>query len=197
MQNAVQLIRNEEFDKIRVVIIDDEVWFVAVDVCRVLGLKNIRQNLAKLDDDEKKRINLNEVSTNGVTNSVYNTYAIADAVSGGWIDNTVNVVNEAGLYHLIFMSKKPEAKKLRRWVFHEVLPSIRKYGFYSPTKETPVKQISDKSRRAIKKINDEYPDDDIEFLGITSESNGSGNQYCFGLSKDFALKLLDELAEEK
>ena len=75
------------------------------------------------------------------------------------------------------------------------MPSIRKYGYYFLKKETPVKQISAKSKLAIQKINEEYPEDDIEFLGITFESNGK--QYHFGLSKNFALKLLDELAEEK
>ena len=175
-KSLVQTFANEEFDNVRFVIIAGIIWFVAADVCRILDLKNHRDAVSRLDDDEKDYVE------------------ITDAIGR---NRKTLVVNESGLYALIFMSRKPRAKKFRKWVTSEVLPQIRKYGYYTLKKETPVKQISAKSRRAIQKINEEYPDDDIEFLGITSESNGSGNQYCFGLSKDFALKLLDELAEEK
>ena len=88
---------------------------------------SVAQNLANFPDDEKRSVIL---STNGVTNTVSNTYGTNDATSGGWIENRVTVVSEPGLYRLIFMSRKPEAEKIKRWVFHEVLPSIRKYGFY-------------------------------------------------------------------
>ena len=67
--------------KVRIVMIDSEPHFVVVDVAKILGIQNIRQNLTEFPDDEKKLIDLN-----GVTNSVYNTYAIAGAISGGWIE---------------------------------------------------------------------------------------------------------------
>ena len=170
MQNAVQLIRNEEFDKIRVVIIGDEVWFVAVDVCRVLDLKNPTMAIKQLDDDERAKYYLGRQGN-------------------AWI------VNESGLYSLIFMSRKPNAKKFRKWVTSEVLPSIRKFGYYSIKKSRLLDQMSDESKRVVKKINEEYPDDDIEFLGITIEPDENGSQCChyhFGFSKDFARKLIDD-----
>jgi len=83
-------------------------WFVAADVCAALDIKNSRQALAKLDDDEK-----------GVISS--------DTLGG---IQSIATVNEAGLYELIFRSRKPEAKNFKRWVKHTVLPTLRKDGLY-------------------------------------------------------------------
>lgn len=83
-------------------------WFVAKDVCEVLGIANSRDAVSHLDDDEK-----------GVAN--------ADTPGGA---QNISIVSEAGLYALIGRSRKPEAKEFRRWVTHEVLPSIRKHGGY-------------------------------------------------------------------
>jgi prophage antirepressor-like protein len=93
-------------------------WWVAVDVCNALGIKNSRDALNRLDIDEK------------------NTVGISDGIRG---NPNINVINEPGLYSLILRSNKPEAKKFKRWVVHEVLPTIRKTGGYSdkPAKETP------------------------------------------------------------
>ena len=126
MENQLQIFENEEFGKIRTLFIDGEIYFVATDVCRALDLGNTTMALLRLNDDEKKIIDLN-----GVTNTLNNIEGIADAVSGGWIKNEVNIVNEPGLYRLIFQSNKPNAVKFQRWVYHEVLPSIRKYGYYA------------------------------------------------------------------
>ena len=105
--NDIQVFDFED-NAVRVVDIDGEPWFVAADVARVLDIQNIRQNLNDLDDDEK---------------GVYNTYT-----PGG--TQEMRVINESGLYNLIFRSRKPEAKKFRKWVTAEVLPSIRKTGMY-------------------------------------------------------------------
>ena len=94
-------------------------------MCRILGLQNPRDAVSNLDDDEKSSIVLPK---NGVTNTV------------GWIENRVNVVNEFGLYRLIMASRKPAAKKFQRKVYHEILPSIRKYGYYSVNGEESVKK---------------------------------------------------------
>jgi prophage antirepressor-like protein len=88
--------------------IDGEVWFVAADVCALLGLDNPTKSIATLDEDEKL------------------TYPLRRA---GQL-RTVNLINESGLYALIFKSKKESAKKFRKWVTKEVLPSIRKKGVY-------------------------------------------------------------------
>lgn len=86
-----------------------EPWFVAKDVCDVLGLNNVSQALTRLDDDEKSSIILND-GTPGTP--------------------TKTIVSESGIYSLTIASRKPEAREFKRWVTHEVLPSIRKHGAY-------------------------------------------------------------------
>ena len=109
-----ELFEHEEFGQFRYIKRDEEIWFVAVDVCRALDIQNSRDVVAKqLDDDEK---------------GVATIYTLGGA-------QQMNIVSEPGLYRLIFMSRKPEAKKFKRWVTHEVLPAIRKYGYYSVKKE--------------------------------------------------------------
>ena len=93
---------------IRVAAQDGEHWFASADVCGLLKIRNPRSAVARLDDDEK-----------GVANN--------DTLGG---TQALSVVNESGLYHLIFRSRKPQAKAFRRWVTTEVLPSIRKTGSY-------------------------------------------------------------------
>ncbi|MED5050606.1 BRO family protein [Anoxybacillus rupiensis] len=94
-----------ESKEVRTVVVNGEIWFVAKDVCDVLEIKNPSDALKRLDEDERSRFNLGR-------------------------QGETNVVNEAGLYSLILGSKKPEAKAFKRWVTHEVLPSIRKTGGY-------------------------------------------------------------------
>lgn len=86
-----------------------EPWFVAEDVCNILGLENSRKATAELDPDEK------------------NTVTISDGISG---NPNKTIISEPGLYKLIMRSRKQEAKEFQRWVTHEVLPSIRKHGAY-------------------------------------------------------------------
>lgn len=88
-----------------------EPWFVAKDVCDVLELSNVGQALARLDDDEKSSITLND-GTPGNPNKA--------------------IVSESGLYALVLASRKPEAHEFQRWVTHEVLPQIRRTGGYIP-----------------------------------------------------------------
>lgn len=85
-----------------------EPWFVANDVCEALELASPRKALSRLDGDEK-----------GVT---------IEHTPGG--DQAMNTVSEAGLYALTFKSRKPKARQFRRWVTHEVIPAIRKCGYY-------------------------------------------------------------------
>lgn len=99
---------SEKSTPVRVQVINGEPWFVAKDVCDRLGLTNSRKALKSLDDDEK-----------GVTSSY---------TPGG--TQRVSIVNESGLYSLVFQSRKPDAKKFRKWVTMEVLPQIRRTGSY-------------------------------------------------------------------
>lgn len=93
-------------------------WFVAKDVCDILGLENSRKATADLDPDER------------------NTVTISDGIPG---NPNKTIIGEPGLYKLIMRSRKPEAKEFQRWVTHEVLPSIRKHGIYAT--ETTIDQI--------------------------------------------------------
>ena len=108
--NSIQVFSNQDFSVRTYTDENGDVWFVAKDVCDVLGIANARDAVSELDDDEK------------------NTVAITDGNRGNpW----TNVINEPGLYKLTFKSRKPEAKKFTRWVTHEVLPQLRKTGSYS------------------------------------------------------------------
>lgn len=90
-------------------------WFQGPEVCRGMGIRNSRQALSRLDDDEK-----------GVT--IINT-------NGG--PQTVSLISESGLYALAMTSRKPQALAFRRWVTKEVLPAIRKNGFYAQNGSQP------------------------------------------------------------
>ena len=91
-----------------------EPWFVAKDVCDILGLENSRKATAELDSDEK------------------NTVTLSDGIAG---NPNKTIISEPGLYRLVMKSRKPEAKEFQRWVTHEVLPSIRKHGGYMAGQE--------------------------------------------------------------
>lgn len=104
---------------IRTTTVGDAVWFSAADVCDVLGIKNHRDSLQHLDEDEK-----------GVVSS--------DTLGG---QQKISVVNESGLYALVLRSRKPEARKFAKWVTSEVLPAIRKTGSYSAAPAEPATQL--------------------------------------------------------
>ena len=112
--NEVTVFRNDQFGEVRTMTIDGEPWFVAVDVCRALEIGNPTMALGRLEEDEKMTLN----STEGHSGQ-----------RGG--AQIMNVINESGLYSLVLGSRKPEAKAFKRWITHEVLPSIRKTGSYS------------------------------------------------------------------
>ena len=112
--NNIQVFNNDRFGEVRSVVKDGEPWFVAVDVCKALEIKNNRDALGRLDDDEK-----------GVVST--------DTLGG---EQEVGVVNESGLYTLVLGSRKPEAKAFKRWITHDVIPAIRKTGGYIQGEES-------------------------------------------------------------
>ena len=109
MENSpLALFEHEKFGSLRVVERKVQPWFVAKDVCDILEMGNPRSSLALLDEDEK---GVHSMDT-----------------PGGKQEMTI--ISEPGLYSLILRSRKPEAKAFKRWVTHEVIPSIRKVGGY-------------------------------------------------------------------
>ena len=118
--SEMQIFEKAEFGKVRVVERDGQPWFVAKDVCECLELTDVSKTISLLDDDEKG------------TNSI--------RTPGG--EQQMLVVSEPGLYSLILRSRKPEAKAFKRWVTHDVIPSIRKRGLYA-TPQTVEAMLAD------------------------------------------------------
>jgi prophage antirepressor-like protein len=106
IQNGIEVFENPIFGQIRMVMVDDEPMFCLVDVCRALEIKNATDVAKRLDEDELTRLNL-----------------------GGRAGES-NFITESGLYAVIVRSDKPNARKFRKWVTSDVLPTIRKTGGY-------------------------------------------------------------------
>lgn len=115
---------------VRIVMVDDNPWFVAVDVCSALTIANSRDAVAKLDDDERQVVDFAAVG---------NTDSRENQRVSNFDPKVITIINESGLYSLILTSRKPEAKKFKKWVTSEVLPAIRKTGRYvaAPAQEAP------------------------------------------------------------
>lgn len=106
---------------IRTIKVKNEIWWVLSDICEILQLSNSRVVADRIDEDERRKFDL---PRQGAT----------------WF------INESGLYSVILRSDKPQAKQFKRWVTHEVLPSIRQTGSYS-TLQAPVSDFDSLSRR--------------------------------------------------
>lgn len=151
---------NFDGTQVRTVMIDNEPWFVAADVCTVLGIANSRDALTRLDDDEK-----------GVANT--------DTLGG---TQKVSIVNEPGLYGLTWTSRKPQAARLRRWVKHDVLPSIRKTGSYGQAPALTGKELL---ARAVIEANQMIAEKDQQIAQLAPKANafdgylGAEGDYSF------------------
>lgn len=122
--NDLQVFNNPDFGEIRTITINNEPWFVGIDVAGILGYAEPKNAVRKFVDEEDK---------------------LKDQIDSSGQRREMILINESGVYSLIFRSKMPNAKQFKRWVTSEVLPSIRKTGGYSfqnaqlPT--TPSEQI--------------------------------------------------------
>nr|DAV31395.1 MAG TPA: repressor domain protein [Caudoviricetes sp.] len=112
--NDLKIFNNEEFGEIRTVVVNDEPMFCLTDICKALEIKNATDVAKRLDEDERTRLNLGR-------------------------QGETNFITESGLYAVILRSDKPNAKKFRKWVTSEVLPSIRKTGSYNKPMTTAEK----------------------------------------------------------
>ena len=118
ISTKIEIFNNPSFGSVRAFADENgEPWFVAADVARVLDYRTASDAIRYLDDDEADTLKQRIRSENGVEQ-----------------ERQMLIINESGLYNLVFRSRKPEAKKFRKWVTEEVLPSIRKTGSYSVTK---------------------------------------------------------------
>ncbi len=129
----------EHFDNLTTVEIDGEVWFVAVEVCKLLDIKNPSDAVSRLDEDEK----------------------LTSVIPMAGQNRLMNLVSESGLYALVFKSIKPSAKKFRKWVTKEVIPAIRKTGAYGINRlETP---------NFVVRFNDNWDRTDKGYFSVVSE----------------------------
>ena len=111
--NEIKIFRNEEFGEIRTVIIDGEPWFVGKDISIKLGYSDPKDAIRKhVDAEDKQLIQKGQIATLEIPN------------------RGINIINESGLYALIFGSKLESANRFKHWVTSEILPSIRKHGVY-------------------------------------------------------------------
>ena len=104
--NELKVFQNKDFGEVRTVVKNGEPWFVAADVCRALDHSNPTMALDRLDEDERAKFSLGR-------------------------QGETNIVSEPGLYTLVLGSRKPEARAFKRWITHDVIPSIRKHGLYA------------------------------------------------------------------
>ena len=107
-------------NNVRVVIKDNEPWFVAKDICELLDISKHRDAISRLDEEERGSV-------------------IVDTLGG---KQNVTAINEYGLYSLVFTSRKPEAREFKNWVTRDILPSIRKRGVYA-TEDFTKKALED------------------------------------------------------
>lgn len=113
--NNLQIFNNEEFGQVRTMVIDGEPWFVGKDVAEALGYSNSSKAVSAHMSEEDRILKTIE----------------ADSQNGNVVKTQTAFINESGLYSLIFSSKLDSAKKFKRWVTSEVLPTIRKTGSYN------------------------------------------------------------------
>ncbi len=122
--NQLQVFENKEFGQVRTVMIENEPYFVGKDVAEILGYTNPQKAIRDHVDGEDRTVN-ESFTVNGTRGIL---------------------INESGLYSLILSSKLPKAKQFKRWVTSEVLPSIRKQGYYSKEDEKVQKLELQKAR---------------------------------------------------
>jgi prophage antirepressor-like protein len=152
--NDLTVFSNERFGRIRTVLIDGVIWFVGKDIAEALGYSNPRKALADHVDNEDK-----------------NTVTIRDGIPG---NPNVTVINESGVYSLIFASKLPDAKEFKHWVTSEILPSVRTTGSYS----TGVQIDTAKQQRAEAMLNNSRARVASLWLKISDMATPEYRQVC-------------------
>ena len=161
MENKIKIFENEEFGKVRTVIMDGEPWFVLADICKILEISNSRMVAGRLEPDELMSVRL---------------------TSGGQ-HREMTAVSESGLYAVVLRSDKPQAKPFRKWVTSEILPTIRRTGGYVadedifienylPFLEEPYKGLFRLQMMAINQLNERIRHDQplVDFANQVSDT---------------------------
>jgi prophage antirepressor-like protein len=133
-ENIIKKFNYNNTNEVRTIMIDNNPWFVAKDICNILEISNGRDAIIKLDEDEKQLLQGKD-SLVGLTDDPNTT--------------KLTVINESGLYNLVLSSRKPEAKEFKRWITHEILPQIHKTGGYIPINQNQEDNDEDIMAKAI------------------------------------------------
>lgn len=129
MDNSLRLFENPDFGDVRVLLDEsNEPWFVGNDVARCLGYENLNNTVKRFVDEEDCILLSSDCESRGFKTNPLINQAVRE----------VRLINESGIYSLIMSSKLESAKKFKRWVTSEVLPSIRKTGSYSMPSNIPM-----------------------------------------------------------
>lgn len=153
--NNLQIFNNEEFGEIRTIQINEDVWFVGKDVAEALGYTNTRDAIARHIDEEDKR--------DGV--------AIHDSMGR---EQNPTLINESGVYALVFGSKLESAKKFKHWITSEVLPQIRKTGSYAVAKSPTelivlMAQEMDRQAKAVLEVKEDVKRLESKMITVPNE----------------------------
>lgn len=172
---GIKIFERQEFGQVRVVDVNGEPWFVARDVCDCLEL-DLASGARGLDDDEK---GLHTMQT-----------------PGG--QQEMSIVSEAGLYSLILRSRKPEAKAFKRWITHEVLPTIRKTGGYGQWNLPRVPQSFPDALRMIADIEEEkqLALEQRDYYKRTKAESGNRREATAMATASAAVRQRDALADK-
>lgn len=160
--NELQIFQNDEFGSVRTLMIENEPWFVGKDVATALGYADPRATISKKVDTEDRGV------------------AKMETPSGA---QDTTIINESGLYSLILSSKLPNAKKFKRWVTSEVLPTIRKTGSYTAPTALPARKLT--------------ADDYLRAASIISTCKNERLPYVFDLLKKGGIRIAPMLTAER
>lgn len=175
MIKDLKIFSNEDFGEVRTVVKNGEVYFIAKDVCNVLGIANSRDAVSQLDDDERVSV-------------------AADTLGG---KQNLTAITEPALYDLILRSRKPNAKKFKKWVIKEVLPSIRKTGGYQlPQTKIQAFELALETMKQLEEVrpkletyNQFIDAENLKSISVVAKELGTGQKRLFQIlrEKDFLM----------
>lgn len=162
--NSIKVFDNPEFGEVRTIVKENgSIWFVGKDVASILGYENTRDAIIKhVDESDKELIKLSDIQER------------RDELPPHMKGSTIVIINESGLYSLIFGSELESSIRFKRWVTSEVLPSIRRTGFYSMKEKEMIKEITYQEKvlgdlSFIKFVSDDLRVSDASRLGAYKE----------------------------
>lgn len=179
MQNRLQNFIDKSFGEVRVLLQNNEVWFMASDICNALGIKNPWDAVSRLDEDEKMTLGNSEGHS---------------GKRGG--AQSFNLVNESGMWKLVLRSRLPRANKLRRWLTHTVIPSIRKSGGYIEGQESLSGEDMQVFRSEIKRLQTQIDARDYRIASLENENDNLLSQLRVNARAEYAKEFAEYLCED-